>query len=212
LVRVELEPKKSPGDFADVRVGDCIPRAATRCSITKPPDHSLQPTDPRAQAAHVAQGYAELIRPVAWRWWTTLTFRNDPHPESAFKAFGRWIHLMNRHVYGSRYWKHPETKGVAWVIGTERQALTRGNVYGGVIHYHALMAGTPPDAERFRWMEEWHELAGIARIFPYGIDGQYGAAEYLAKCMYAFKRGEIDFGGPMALAMNQRRLALLPER
>jgi hypothetical protein len=40
------------------------------------------------------------------------------------------------------------------------------------------------------------------------MDDKRGAEEYLAKTMYAFKRGEVDFGGPVTRAMMQGRLAL----
>jgi hypothetical protein len=44
------------------------------------------------------------------------------------------------------------------------------------------------------YKEVWHDMAGIARIYPYDPSGN--GALYIAKSAYAFKRGEIDFIGP----------------
>lgn len=82
-----------------------------------------------------------------------------------------------------------------WARGTEFQRR-------GTIHFHALIGRVPRDIDRFKYMQIWFMLGGIARIFKYE-EGK-GAEFYMSKSTYAWKRGEIDLGGPV----NQSSLAL----
>jgi hypothetical protein len=211
---VVIAQKKVLGISPPTTAATASPGQRQGASITQPPDHSLQPTNPRAQAAEVAEGYAELTRRAPWDWWTTLTFVDVGHPEAADKVFRLWIHRLNRRLHGRNYWKHPETKGCFWVRATEYQKR-------GALHYHGMIGEPVPSAWAFDLMRDWEDLGrlrvgvsewktktGYARIYPYGQDGKTGAEFYISKCMYAFKRGEIDLGGPLAQTMNQRRLPL----
>jgi hypothetical protein len=152
---------------------------------------------------------------VPWSLFVTLTFQTAPHPEAASKVFDLWVHRMNRRQYGVNYWKHPERLGVWWVRATEYQQR-------GALHFHALVGGVP-SGWAFSLMQDWETLGrsrtgalewktktGYARIYPYGQDGKTGAEYYVSKSMYAFKRGEIDLGGPLGLRMMQRPLPGVP--
>ncbi len=121
-----------------------------------------------------------------WAWYCHLTFRGDPHPEAADKAFKKWIHKLNREIFGVRYWKE-KSKGVLSARATELQ--TRG-----AIHYHCLIGRIPDHIKRLKYMDLWNELAGYARIYPYKKDK--GAEYYLSKSAYAWKHGDIDLFGP----------------
>jgi hypothetical protein len=188
--------KKAPEISPLSKAATASPGRRQGARITKPLDQSLHPTNPREQGQYLAQAWAEFVHGAPWDWWVTLTFAKAPHPEQAHKAYRLWIHEMNRRVFGINYWKKPHTKGVWWTRATEYQ--TRG-----AVHYHALLGGTA-SLDRFEWMRRWEQLAGYARIFPYGMDGKTGAEYYLAKSMYAFKRGEVDVDGPLESRMNQR--------
>lgn len=138
--------------------------------------------------------YAEmLLRPEwGWSWFGHLTFRNAVHPEAAEKVFKRWVHGINREIFGVRYWNRKERDGVLWARGSEMQKRE-------VMHFHFLMARVPDSVNRLRCMDAWNELAGYARIHPF--ESSKGAEYYVVK--YAAKGGEVDFGGPLGLMHNR---------
>lgn len=143
--------------------------------------------------------YSEmLMRPAwGWDWFGHLTFRDAKHPEAADKIFNKWVHLINRRVFGSRYWSRKQSDGVLWARGLEVQKRE-------VIHYHFLMSRVPGDLGRFEMMDTWDKMAGYARIHPYVA--AKGAETYVVK--YAAKGGEIDFGGPLSMVSVDRLPAL----
>lgn len=138
--------------------------------------------------------YAELLmRPEwGWDWFGHLTFREPIHPESADKVFNKWVHQINRRVFGVRYWNRKQTDGVLWARGLEMQRRE-------VIHYHFLMSRVPGELGRFEMMEAWDKMAGYARVYPY--ERAKGGESYVVK--YAAKGGEVDFGGPLSLLNNR---------
>ena len=121
-------------------------------------------------------------------WYVTLTFKEPKHPESADKAFFRWIRHINESLYGRRY--REKKKGVTWIKCMEYQKRD-------VIHFHCLL-GDPHlyKLKRLDFMKAWEydcyrskELVnGFARIFKY--DATRGAVNYCSK--YVLKGGEID--------------------
>lgn len=141
----------------------------------------------------------------AWAWYGHFTFRDIPdqytglkrhvHPETALKVWDKFIHTLNRHVFGVRYWKRKH-QGVVWARGTELQIR-------GAIHFHALVGGVPPHIRRLDYLDYWNEMAGFARIYEY--EQGRGAESYLSKSAYAWKRGDIDLGGPLALKLSQAK-------
>lgn len=147
-----------------------------------------------------------------WDWFGTWTFTpkwKDPqrqykgiipiHEEAAAKAFYRMIHNLNRQSYGVRYTKD-KSRGVVYALGREYQR-------NGQIHYHGLIGGIPDRIRRMDWVDYWWQKGhGIARIFDY-LSG-HGAEQYLSKNSYCWKRGEIEFGGPLEVARRlQARLS-----
>ncbi len=135
-----------------------------------------------------------LMRPAwGWDWFGHLTFREAIHPEAADKVFNKWVHEINRRVFGVRYWNRKETDGVLWARGLEMQKRE-------VIHYHFLMSRVPGDLKRLEMMDAWDKIAGYARIKPY--EPSKGAEQYISK--YVAKGGEVDFGGPLSLVMGER--------
>lgn len=138
----------------------------------------------------------ELDGIYRWEWYGTFTFRDDRlGPEGCHKRWRRWTHLLNRRVFGVRYWKRGQ--GAAWLRGTESHRARN------VRHYHALIGGGVGGESVFEWMERWDELAGFARIFPY--EPAKGAAWYVTK--YVAKDGEVDVWTPGQLALRQPRAA-----
>ena len=135
--------------------------------------------------ADVPRAWGAFLEGWHWSWFTTNTFRNDTHPEAAGKTWNRWIHQLNRHIFGVRYTKRLHD-GVIWARGLEYQRR-------GVIHFHALIGRVPATVRRLDWMDVWDGLAGYARIEPY--DPTRGARYYLGK--YVLKGGEVDLGGPL---------------
>jgi len=133
-----------------------------------------------------------------WTWdlFGNHTFREDAHPEAAFKTFRLFISILNRKLYGPRWHKHGH--GIRWVCAMERQRR-------GVVHFHSLLASAelvallrsswrPSEGPR-PWandvLELWNDLAGIARISP--IDSPAAVRGYVSK--YVVKGGEIEVGG-----------------
>ncbi len=128
-------------------------------------------------------------------WYVTLTFKEPRHPESADKAFFRWIRHINECLYGRRY--REKKKGVTWIKCMEYQELRRINEKKDVIHFHSII-GDPNlyKLKRLDFMKAWEfdcyrskELVnGFARIFKY--NAARGAVNYCSK--YVLKGGEID--------------------
>ena len=138
----------------------------------------------------LTQEWAKFIKQwnEEWNWYCHLTFRGYPHPEQADKVWSKWLHIMNREIFGVKYWKRRNEDGVIWARGTELQRR-------GAIHYHALIGRIPNRVRRLTYMDRWFDIGGIARIQGYNEKG--GAEEYITKSCYAFKRGEVDLGGPL---------------
>ncbi len=141
----------------------------------------------------IGREYAEMLqRPEwGWNWFGHLTFADAKHPEAADKIFMKWVFLINRKVFGSRFWNRKHD-GVLWARGLEMQKRE-------VIHYHFLMSRVPGDLGRLQMMDAWSHMAGWARIYPF--EAAKGAELYVVK--YAAKGGEIDFGGPLSLLADR---------
>ena len=129
----------------------------------------------------VRDGWAELLARYPWEWFVTLTFKEQIHPEAALKAMRLWLSMLNRQLFGPRWYKkHPH--GVYWVAAIEMQKR-------GVIHLHLLMAGVK-DTRRLTYMDIWLNLGGkngYSRIFP--VESNDAVSRYLTK--YVAKDGEI---------------------
>lgn len=138
---------------------------------------------------------------VNFQWFSTLTFQYPVHPESAVKAYEKWQHLLNRKIYGVRYYRRGE--GLSSLVAVEYQKR-------GVLHFHALNAGVnvpgrrqagaildenaftinpgvSVEMRRFYAMDLWATMAGYARIYPFREAG--GAESYVSK--YVVKGGDI---------------------
>jgi hypothetical protein len=131
----------------------------------------------------LAREWTVFLSRWPWDWFATMTFRGDPHPERAEKAWRLWCSKVNRALYGPRW--HAKGRGVGWCRATELQQR-------GAIHFHALLVFPEPVAlRRFAFMDEWNALAGYARIEP--PKRSDAVAAYCAK--YVVKDGEITVGG-----------------
>jgi len=128
-------------------------------------------------------------------WYVTLTFKEPKHPESADKAFFRWIRHINECLYGRRY--REKKKGVTWIKCMEYQEIRRITENKDILHFHCLLAD--PNLyklKRLDFMKAWESdcyrskelVNGFARIFKY--DATRGAVNYCGK--YVLKGGEID--------------------
>ena len=168
---------------------------------TAQPDYSQGQSSLRGGPALLHLGWIDLLSRYHWDLFGSLTFRDATHPESAYKRFRLFLSVLNRKLYGPRWFKH--NKGVSYCVAMERQAR-------GVLHFHVLLAD--PELSNLlkgswfkldgRWANElnemWNEVAGFARIEP--IKALELVQRYVSK--YVIKGGEIDLGGPLM----QRRL------
>jgi len=139
----------------------------------------------------IRDAWCEFLGRWDWQWFCTLTFRDVVHPESADKSFLYFTSRLNRQLYGPRWYKKAHG-GIPWVRALEYQRR-------GVIHFHALFANVE-GVRRLSWMDEWFEIAGIARIEP--INDKWAVRRYVTK--YCLKEGEIELGG--ALSKSARAL------
>ena len=146
------------------------------------------------QTIELPKAWVDFVSQWPWSWYCHFTFKDNPytdqmiHPESAVKIHDRFIHILNREIFGVRYWNRPND-GVTWIRATEYQ-------YRGAIHFHDLIGRVPDWINRLIYMDLHDKMAGYARIHPYKGKG-FGAEEYLCKSAYAFKKGDIDVGGPL---------------
>lgn len=144
-----------------------------------------------------------------WQWYGHFTFRDRSadasglrrfvHPEAALKIWDGFIHQVNREIFGNRYYKRKKD-GVVWARATEFQVR-------GAIHYHAIIGRVPDTVRRMDYVDHWYSKAGLARIYKY--EKGKGAEGYLSKSCYAWKRGEIDLGGPLAVCLKESDTAVL---
>lgn len=144
-----------------------------------------------------------------WQWYGHFTFRDRNadasglrrfvHPEAALKIWDGFIHQVNREIFGNRYYKRKKD-GVTWARGTEFQVR-------GAIHFHAIIGRVPDSVRRMDYVDYWFKKAGIARLYKY--EQGKGAEGYLSKSAYAWKRGEIDLGGPLAVRLKKSDTAVL---
>jgi hypothetical protein len=140
---------------------------------------------------------------IKWNWFATLTFKNEIHPERAYKCLKIFLHQLNRAIFGKRYYKRGE--GVIYLLATEYQKR-------GVMHFHLLLSLIPRKNERrnnninlkrVEWKEKWKKISnGIARIYPYR--NILGAEYYITK--YITKDGEIDIYIPWCLCHQGNRI------
>jgi len=146
----------------------------------------------------IQHNWVQFIRSLdakaGFDWYSTWTFRDDTHPESAVKALRRLHHIINRRVYGVRYWKRNaalgrDVYGISSVVCIERQQR-------GVLHFHSLDAGTR-GFRRLDAMDIWYKMAGIARVYPFERNG--GAEKYVAKYIMKGKPWESRGGGELYL-------------
>jgi len=125
-----------------------------------------------------------------YRWYATLTFKNEVTQGRAEKQFRRFIRLINESLYGRCY--RNRGTGVSWVKAIERQRR-------GVLHFHTLIGGEVWRLRRFTYMDLWREggffsngkrfqANGFAKIEKY--KRKLGARHYLSK--YVTKGGELD--------------------
>jgi hypothetical protein len=154
----------------------------------------------KTELLEISQQWAEYLDNPSfdWSWYGHYTFRGYPHIESARKAWDVYIHELNRKIFGWYYWKD-KSKGVPWARGTEYQNR-------GAVHFHAIIGGIPECVRRFDSMERWYGMAGICRIYPY--ERGRGAEFYMSKSSYAWKKGEIDLGGPLRDRLETRQIVL----
>lgn len=147
---------------------------------------------------YLPQAWSEFLNNPLWNWswYGHFTFRDYPHPETADKVWYRWIHNLNRSIFGVRYYNRPDD-GVIWSRGTEYQRR-------GAVHYHAVIGSIPGSISRMYWLDAWFKMAGICRIYAY--QRGRGAEFYMSKSTYAWKRGEIDLGGPLKARLEYEQL------
>lgn len=143
--------------------------------------------------------WSQFLSNYDWNWWATFTFREPKHPEAAAKLYDHLIHVLSKEIYGNRYYKKKGV-GVIWARATENQEQRARFYKKDVIHYHAVLGNIPETVRRLDYMDYWDKIAGHARIFAF--EKGVGAEAYLSKSCYAWKRGEIDLGGPLAVPVN----------
>lgn len=154
-------------------------------------DAAVQPVRPRDL---VADGYAELLRRIAWHQFWTLTFRADRggrtggmHGEAADKAFRFFVSSINRDLYGANWGKRWH-RGIQWARGQEFHK-------DGRLHFHAVTAAADGDLNkrmsRYAWHEFWFREFGRNRLEA--PRSQADIAGYVSK--YVTKGGEVDFSG-----------------
>ena len=159
----------------------------------------------------LACSYASFLDKPEWNWslYGHFTFRDRVddsglrkfvHPEAACKIWDKFIHQLNKEIFGNRYYKRKKD-GVVWARATEFQIR-------GALHFHALIGCVPDRVRRLDYVDFWYALAGFARIYKY--EPGKGAEGYLSKSCYAWKRGEIDLGGPLAVRLEKSDTAVLP--
>lgn len=161
----------------------------------------MQPESSK-QTSPLQAAWIETLSRYHWDLFGTLTFPEETHPEAAYKKFRLFISILNRKLYGPRWFKKGE--GITWCVALEYQRR-------GVAHFHCLLAepalielhkASWHLAQNGRWQNElnelWLDLAGFARV--HRIDNLEAVQRYVSK--YVVKGGEIDLGGPL----DQRRM------
>lgn len=137
--------------------------------------------------------WESLLKRYVWSLYGHLTFRGLPTERRASDVFRKWIHNLNRHLYGQHYWKNHS--GLLWVRGEEVQRR-------GAVHYHVLVGHGPAAKFGKRLTAEfaqqlWSKMAGDGRVELY-LPLRRGIA-YLVK-KYSPGYGQITLSSNMEAA------------
>lgn len=141
-------------------------------------------------------GYAELIASLVGDlpvWMVTITHKKQStHPEFSVKARSRWMHRLNRDVFGSRYDRRGE--GLLSFFGIEFQKR-------GTVHQHGIVAGEGLDSVS-RDLQSGN-LTGLAQGWCKVELPRHKvrAVKYCSK--YVSKDGELDIWLPRAMLFDR---------
>jgi len=144
---------------------------------------------------HLVNAWAEFLMQWHWDWFVTLTFRKEPHPEHAVKAFNHWINQLNRLLYSRSQLRKGAT--IRWCRAIEYHK-------SGIIHFHALLGDSPSlnhTLSRIASAQLWLQLEGFSWVVP--IDSQVNAVcGYVSK--YVAKGGQIDLSPDLIRRLPQK--------
>jgi hypothetical protein len=110
----------------------------------------------------LVEAWGQFLSQFSWDWYVTLTFHDPVKSFRAHRLFKQFVRELEKAAGIPIFWFRADE------IGT----------HGGRFHMHALI-GNVAHLRRLTWMDRWHELAGIARIYPF--NAKRGAAYYCAK-------------------------------
>ena len=145
-------------------------------------------------SGYFSDAWERFLRRYTWDLYGHLTFRDNVTYPHATNLFRKFIHKLNRHLYGHNYWKHHT--GLRWIRGEELQKRE-------VIHFHTLIGHGPVVAAFDRTLTAevaqttWTRLAGDGLVEPYNpaLDG----IAYLTK-KYHPGYGHIDISSNLEAA------------
>lgn len=157
-----------------------------------------------SSADDLASSWADFLGRFPFQWFCGFTFREGVHPEAADKKWRVWISKLNRFLYGPRWYKKAYTQ-VFYCRALEWQKR-------GVLHYHALIGDAVDINEkalRYKWEQEWVDLAGFCEIAPIqpGKESEHAVRAYCSK--YVVKGGELDLSRSLRWYLQPMREIVL---
>jgi len=145
-----------------------------------------------------------MLKPHKWNAWITLTFPSRLSEEKAGKKFKKWLHEVNKKIYGKRYRKSKGQKGVMYYATMERQPIS------GNPHFHLVLClppvslaainkqfqpHKPTDLRTFSKLEKimeekWKKAGGGKTHF---VEYQKQTQEYQNNIMAYCSKGDVFF-------------------
>ncbi len=145
----------------------------------------------RSLARAAAAGWKELLARYEWKFFITLTFRDnarghEPAPEAAEKAVRAWVSEIHEQLYASAtpaVADFTDLVGIRYAVAIERGQDLR-------INCHLLLAGGDRvgQARWEPWSRRWFAMRGCCRIARPRNQGD--VAGYCAK--YTVKGGDVE--------------------
>jgi len=149
--------------------------------------------------------WSEWLNGYKWDWFTSLTFRNRITAKAANKKWNKWLKVLENELNDRiGYFRCTELQKGRKVLHFHSLILNVSGLHtrtmGNWLKAEKLLKKIKEDPEeeeieelaiRIFWEDQWNEIAGFARIYPYDPEkgGNYYLSKYVSKELSDYKLG-----------------------
>jgi len=148
---------------------------------------------------------SEWLNGYKWDWFTSLTFRNRITAKAANKKWNKWLKALENELNDRvGYFRCTELQKGRKVLHFHSLMLNLSGLHtrtmGNWLKAEKLLKKIKEDPEeeeieelaiRIFWEDQWNEIAGFGRIYPYDPKkgGNYYLSKYISKELSDYKLG-----------------------